>query len=767
MENKRHKDILIEVLQNLGGEAHLNKIYEEFKKLARKYNVQISKSYKATIRGTLERYSSDSNNFVGKEDIFYLKEKGTGIWGLRDIKEKTINSDLKGSYNQKKIALAGSIGKDDLKSLLSDIETKLKNKDKVSLWWSYPIKHCKEDYEKEKPFWFYFYQDGKLKARCKVVDFITHEGDDGIECPENWEDFILDEGWKGKKKLSERKNEIFKTWLLIDKIEELNEYIPLKDLKSFCNRKINPIALKNGFLYVYDPIINSKKFLENLKLENHQIASFYNALKTKGFVILAGLSGTGKTKIFEDFVKYFPNSKSIKKEKWIVTEDTEEKLVPIKKEQIQFGNGRLKIQDFIESINEKLMSTTNRKVFLKINKYYTELIPVVEELKNRTDLINASEITNHLAVYIGSLFGFEIIEKEDIKKLGLKKLDKKLKIKKFEQNLDNNLFFPVRPDFKDSKSLLGFYNPLKREYHTTPLLDFVLEASKNYLENGKDSDPFFVLFDEMNLARVEYYFADFLSVLEAKKFQNLSEAIGSCSFIEFIKNLGKELNEGNYKFTSQSIKLHNEESSNVPKELFLPPNLYFIGTVNIDETTHMFSPKVLDRAFTIEFDVGCFDEYLNFLKNSSNGIENKGNFASINKGKILEFLEKNKKYKDKLEEINQILKPFNLHFGYRVFDEIVMFLYNCQNSLIKFENLDEAFDLALKMKVLPKFHGTRQKLKKPILRFLNFCEIKSPEELIKEGIPDLNSIDSDYKHTAHKLLEMLYKLQTQGFTSFM
>lgn len=171
----------------------------------------------------------------------------------------------------------------------------------------------------------------------------------------------------------------------------------------------------------------------------------------------------------------------------------------------------------------------------------------------------------------------------------------------------------------------------------------------------------------------------------------------------------------------------------------------------------------------------------NFLKNSSNGIENKGkftedlkkdftnngNFASINKGKILEFLEKNKKYKDKLEEINQILKPFNLHFGYRVFDEIVMFLYNCQNSLIKFENLDEAFDLALKMKVLPKFHGTRQKLKKPILRFLNFCEIKSPEELIKEGIPDLNSIDSDYKHTAHKLLEMLYKLQTQGFTSFM
>ncbi|WP_457621697.1 MrcB family domain-containing protein [Persephonella sp.] len=837
----------------------------------------------------------------------------------------------------KKIALVGSIGNDNIADLISDIKDKLKDKEKASIWWSYPIKHCKEDYEREKPFWFYFYQDGKLKARCKVVDFITHEGDDGIECPRNWEDFILDERWKGKKKLSERKNEIFKTWLLIDEIEKLNEYIPLKDLKSFCNRRITPVALKNGFLYIQDPILTSdalkklvadfikqsiekdtlktdkykffyrnlrikvsfgqgnqskvswmaflgkkqevskgiypvllfnrkdclvlafgiseeqepeikwnekttrryprienseckcnlryikekypnsflklcikisnKKIAEenlntliqnldeiideyllifstngiieknislkqpiksynalknkktciisNLKLENHQIASFYNALKTKGFVILAGLSGTGKTKIFEEFVRCFPKPKI-----YYIIDEIEEANIEISEEEIN-------------NLSEKKLS--------KIIKSFwdeTEYFDKFDE--NLREKLLKKAVENLINVYFqGNKRKFQYFVKEN-------KEDEMLK----ENTIENHIFISIRPDFKDSRSLLGYFNPITGKFHSTPLLKFILKAQKNYFDYFRNADPFFILFDEMNLARVEYYFADFLSVLESKR-------ITETDIEKFIKD---DIDDSRWKknlgfsypelegFTSQSIKLHSEgfdirdnEGNLIPEELFLPPNLYFIGTVNIDETTHIFSPKVLDRAFTIEFDVGCFDEYLDFLKSSSNGIENKseltedfkkdftndGNFASIDKEKVLEFLEKNKKYKDELEKINQILKPFNLHFGYRVFDEIIMFLYNCQNSLIPFENLDEAFDLALKMKVLPKFHGTRQKLKKPILRFLNFCEIKSPEELIKEGIPDLNSIDSDYKHTAHKLLEMLYKLQTQGFASFM
>lgn len=91
--------------------------------------------------------------------------------------------------------------------------------------------------------------------------------------------------------------------------------------------------------------------------------------------------------------------------------------------------------------------------------------------------------------------------------------------------------------------------------------------------------PYFIMLDEMNLAHVEYYFADFLSILESGRYEN--------------------------GFTRDSVKLHNEErvekEQGIPKEIKIPPNIYIIETVNIDETTYMFSPKVLDRAFAIEF----------------------------------------------------------------------------------------------------------------------------------------------------------------------
>jgi 5-methylcytosine-specific restriction protein B len=598
--------------------------------------------------------------------------------------------------------------------------------------------------------------------------------------------------------------ERFKTYIELEKISELNLPHPLLDeilkenlpgqvmckyfdrfldkdkqlILNFLEQKLKQQSTEED--------IERKAYsfcFRNLKLEKHIINSFYNALKTKGFVILAGLSGTGKTKIFENFVKCFP-SKGIT-EKWITIKGTGEKLVPVKKEEIEFNNGKIQLTTFVEALNETLGVETNRKIALKLGNYYTDFIPTVEKLKEKTNLVAANQINNHLATYIACLFGFEVIEKQDVENLKLKKLDREVEIKEFQNKIENHLFFPIRPDFKDSKSLLGFYNPLTKQYHSTPLLELILEATKNYMEKGKNADPFFVLFDEMNLARVEYYFADFLSVLEAKRFQNKDEALNNSRFLEFLETLDlkEKLSDENFKFTSQSIKLHNEDIKGIPKELFLPPNLYFVGTVNIDETTYMFSPKVLDRAFTIEFDVGSFEEYLEFLnqvKEKENSITSEelkkdftdnGAFAIIDKDKIKEFFkeEGNREYLHKLEKINKILKKFNLHFGYRVFDEIVMFLYNSQSSLFQFENLDEAFDLAVKMKVLPKFHGTRQKLEQPVKELLKeFCEIEDPDGLIDNGIPTWETIKekTQYVYTAHKLLEMLYRLKTQGFASF-
>jgi 5-methylcytosine-specific restriction protein B len=376
--------------------------------------------------------------------------------------------------------------------------------------------------------------------------------------------------------------------------------------------KINNIELNNKISKTNQAKDSSNKEFElntvfgDLFLKEEIKASFYNGLKSKGFVILAGISGIGKTKIFENFTRVFQT--------------------------------------------------------------------------------------------------------------------------------ENSVFVPIRPDFRDSKSLLGFYNPLAEEYQTTPLLELIVRAIDDI------KNPYFILFDEMNLAKVEYYFADFLSVLESKRDED--------------------------GFTTQAIQLHNSmgnkvRQQGVPREIKLPPNLYFIGSVNIDETTHVFSPKVLDRAFTIEFEVGDFKNYLLFLEENSeknsnipNELKRKlkkdfindGFYTQITKDEI--FVEIAQQYHDDLEQINELL-PSALKFGYRVFDEIISFIYNSENSLFPFLDSREAFDFAIKMKVLPKFHGTRDKLEKVFDDMIEFAE------------------NNGLLHTTEKLSKMRESLQMMGYTSFM
>jgi 5-methylcytosine-specific restriction enzyme B len=127
---------------------------------------------------------------------------------------------------------------------------------------------------------------------------------------------------------------------------------------------------------------------------------------------------------------------------------------------------------------------------------------------------------------------------------------------------------PVGADWTNREPLLGYPNALKPEEYVKPdsgVLDLIIQANK------QPDLPHFLILDEMNLSQVERYFADFLSVMESKE--------------EILLHAGGLVNNG------------------VPEKLRIPCNLFIIGTVNIDETTNMFSPKVLDRANTIEFRV--------------------------------------------------------------------------------------------------------------------------------------------------------------------
>ena len=335
----------------------------------------------------------------------------------------------------------------------------------------------------------------------------------------------------------------------------------------------------------------------------------------------------------------------------------------------------------------------------------------------------------------------------------------------------NWLFVPVRPDWRDSKSLLGYYNPLTGTYAWTPFLRFLLRAERSYRTG--DGLAWFVILDEMNLAHVEYYFADLLSVLESGRDE-----------------------EG---WTREPLRFDypdEAEGDLPPRELHLPPNLYMIGTVNVDETTRAFSPKVLDRAFTLELTEADFDAYplipdenpvtLNaggrqtLLNNFTFG----GCFVRIDKQAIAEYVTDHPEVRERLKTLNEQLRPYGLHFGYRVFDEIVAFLIAAQHNHLYdgLGGVTAALDAAVLMKVLPKFHGSRSKLEAPLKAVLAWCvdpdapawasvekelrEVEQSEDVAKglNQLPDRLAVKM--RKTADRVRRMLWDLYTTGFAAF-
>jgi 5-methylcytosine-specific restriction endonuclease McrBC GTP-binding regulatory subunit McrB len=311
----------------------------------------------------------------------------------------------------------------------------------------------------------------------------------------------------------------------------------------------------------------------------------------------------------------------------------------------------------------------------------------------------------------------------------------------------NTLFLSVRPDWHDSKSLVGYFNPLTGTYQSTDFLRFVQQAARDFSANGQQAAPWFVVLDEMNLAHVEYYFADLLSVLESGRDEQ--------------------------GWTREKLRLSAgvETDGDAPPDLTLPPNLYIVGTVNIDETTHAFSPKVLDRAFSIELTEVDFSDYPPAVSAETAGLTDAerqallhaftrgGRFARIDKTEIATYVGAHPEARDQLQMLNAALTPFTMHFGYRVFDEIVTFLAAAEENKL-FDDLGPhaAFDAAVLMKVLPKFHGSRRKLDAPLRAVLGWCGGAWPE------VSD--SPQPRFPRTAARVQRMLRDLEIDGFTAF-
>lgn len=297
----------------------------------------------------------------------------------------------------------------------------------------------------------------------------------------------------------------------------------------------------------------------------------------------------------------------------------------------------------------------------------------------------------------------------------------------------------VGADWTNREPLLGYPNALDKTEYVRPengVLDLLIEANKP--ENS--SKPFFLILDEMNMSYVERYFADFLSVMESH----------------------------------EEIPLWNgtdPQKDDTPNSVSLPENLFIIGTINVDETTYMFSPKVLDRANVIEFKISE-EEMTSFLSKIQNIDRNAANSKAADMGEDFVKLAKVKDFildKDAANTLNKFfkeLKNVNAEFGYRSATEIFRFICQAQKNDDTDEKLsnDDILDSAIVQKLLPKLHGSRKKLDPVLKKLWSLCFTDKDNAT--------NTITSDcvdkaiYKESADKIQRMYEAANANGFTSF-
>ena len=386
----------------------------------------------------------------------------------------------------------------------------------------------------------------------------------------------------------------------------------------------------------------------------------------------------------------------------------------------------------------------------------------------------------------------------------------------------NYCMIEVKPNWHDSTELLGYWSNLNKQYMFTKFVKFLIKA-KMYPET-----PFFVCLDEMNLAPVEQYFAEFLSVLETRKHIENNEGevcIKSGVLVdqEYFKKVGEVGNnsQGHAYPTCQTdrdiyMKLFDivdkAEMEKVPANdaktltevgLTLPENVFIVGTVNMDDTTHQFSRKVIDRAMTIEMNGGNLADIFSD-KDELVYAEQPltiGNLQAkyVSAKEVLTLCSTVKDNEDirnyiigngeeglpqRLEEINKVLNGTPFTVSYRVMNELTIYLAVLLDqakekgeevTLDSFKGyVETAIDKILLMKILPRVEGDDEMFHISD-KERNANELSDQAEdgheftkldWLRQIAPQHNEDNQNDYMAVDKLAEMIERLNRQSFTRF-
>lgn len=264
---------------------------------------------------------------------------------------------------------------------------------------------------------------------------------------------------------------------------------------------------------------------------------------------------------------------------------------------------------------------------------------------------------------------------------------------------DRSLVVPVRPDWTGAEALFGFEDALqplvegRKAWQVPEALQFILRAARDGV------NPHLLLLDEMNLAHVERYFADVLSGMESGQ---------PC-----LPNLVADP-DGNWRL-----------KRGAPGKIAFPNNLFIVGTVNVDETTYMFSPKVLDRANTFEFRVATDDLISGARRPKKCGaadavqIATFAQIASDANWHVTRAAPDEPTFRRHFTRIHELLVPLGFEYGHRTFVEAIRFA----SLMAAAGEVDpmKALDLQIMQKILPRLHGSRRRLEPVLSKLGAFC----------------------------------------------
>ena len=273
---------------------------------------------------------------------------------------------------------------------------------------------------------------------------------------------------------------------------------------------------------------------------------------------------------------------------------------------------------------------------------------------------------------------------------------------------ENFELIQVKPNWHNSMDVVGFYSNISGKYEFTPFVEFIVKAWRH-----KDT-PYFLCLDEMNLAPVEEYFAEFLSAIESRSTDENGEYITD-PIIKPFKDFGKDVCEAMLKHLLGEA--HHTEFNPLAEQcsekgLTLPPNLMVMGTVNMDETTFSFSRKVLDRAMSVEMNEVDYDKFLSgeseqfpLLTDLNELLVNRPQRASEVKDDI-----DSKKVIDYLKAVNVLMEGTPFKLGYRAANEAMLYVSASKDFGGTDFSMEKALDEFTLMKILSRIEGDDSRL---------------------------------------------------------